>query len=88
MTDPRYAIEFTSAAARQVRKLDPPVRRRLLRAIQGLARDPRPPGTKKLSGEQNAWRARISDYRVIYEIDDGQLLVVVVVVAHRREVYR
>ncbi|RFA13671.1 plasmid stabilization protein [Subtercola boreus] len=82
-----YAVEFTTAAARQLRKLDPVVRRRLLAAIGLLASDPRPQGCKKLAGEDVAWRVPVGDYRVIYEILDDQLLVTVLRAAHRREVY-
>lgn len=83
-----YAVEFTTSAARSVRKLDGQIRRRLLAGIAGLAADPRPHGVKKLSGADNAWRIRINDYRVIYEIHDHALTVLVVDVGHRREVYR
>ncbi len=84
----RYRVEVTSAAARQLRGIDPPVRRRVLAALARLETEPRPAGVKKLSGEDNAWRVRVGDYRVIYEIHDDDLLVVVFRAAHRREVYR
>ena len=83
-----YRIEFTSAAARQVRKLERPVRTRLLNAIETLARSPRLDGVKKLASTENAWRIRVGDYRIIYSIEDEVLVVTVVRVAHRREVYR
>jgi mRNA interferase RelE/StbE len=83
----RYSVELTSAAAKQVRKLDAPARARVLRALAGLADEPRPSGVKKLVGTDNAWRIRVGDYRVIYEIDDGSVVVVVFRVAHRRDVY-
>lgn len=83
-----YRVEFTSAAAKELKKLDPGVRRRILLVIADLERDPRPNGCKKLVGESNAWRIRIGDYRVLYEVLDGVLVVTVVRVAHRREVYR
>ena len=83
-----YEIEFTAAAARQVRKLPRPARDRVLDAIEDLADDPHPFGSRKLVDGQSAWRIRIGDYRVIYEIDDGELLVTVIRAAHRREVYR
>jgi mRNA interferase RelE/StbE len=51
-----------------------------------LEQDPRPPGCKKLKG-RDAWRIRIGDYRVIYEINDGHLIVTVITIGHRREVY-
>ncbi|TWE11777.1 type II toxin-antitoxin system RelE family toxin [Rudaeicoccus suwonensis] len=83
-----YAVDFTTAAARMVRRLDPPIRRRILAGIAGLAADPRPDGVRKLSGAENAWRIRISAYRVIYEIHDNALEVLVVEAGHRREVCR
>lgn len=82
-----YSVEFTAAAARQVRKLPRPARDRVLDAIDGLADSPRPRGAKKLVGEQTAWRIRIGDYRVIYDVFDAELTVSVVRAAHRREVY-
>ena len=82
-----YSVEFTAAAARQVKKLPRPARDRVLDAIDGLADSPRPHGAKKLVGEQTAWRIRIGDYRVIYDVFDAELTVSVVRAAHRREVY-
>ncbi|WP_439690812.1 type II toxin-antitoxin system RelE family toxin [Curtobacterium sp. SP.BCp] len=84
----RYSVEFTSAAARAIRKLPKNVRTRLLDATEGLRDDPRPSGSRRLSGTEFAWRIRIGDYRVIYEVEDDLLLVTVVRAAHRREVYR
>ena len=82
-----YLVQFTTAAARQVKKLPRPARDRVLDAIQDLAEDPRPRNSKKLSGEQAAWRIRVGNYRVIYEVVDSELTVTVVRAAHRREVY-
>lgn len=82
-----YSVNFTAAAARQVKKLPRPARDRVLDAIDGLADSPRPHGAKKLVGEQTAWRIRIGDYRVIYDVFDAELTVSVVRATHRREVY-
>ncbi|MHB1173448.1 MAG: type II toxin-antitoxin system RelE family toxin [Lacisediminihabitans sp.] len=84
-----YHVEFTTAAAKQLRKLDPAIRRRILSSISLLEENPRPAGSKNLVGEQTAWRIRIGNYRVIYDITDEHLTVTVTVVraAHRREVY-
>lgn len=82
-----YQVEFTSAAARQLRKLPRPVRDRVLDAIEDLADEPRPSGATKLVGEATAWRIRVGDYRVIYDINNRGLTVTVVRAAHRREVY-
>jgi len=77
-------VEFTTSAAKELKKLDPGIRRRVLLGIAHLERDPRPSGCKKLVGETNAWRIRIGDYRVLYEAMDEVLVVTVARVAHRR----
>jgi mRNA interferase RelE/StbE len=82
----RYRIELRPAALRALRKLDPPVARRVQAAIALLAEDPRPPSSRPLRGRP-AWRVRSGDYRVIYTIEDDVLLVVVVALGHRRDVY-
>ncbi len=82
-----YRVEFTTAAARQVKKLPRPARDKVLDAITSLADDPRPHGSRKLTGEDVAWRVRVGDYRVIYEVIDALLAVTVVRAAHRREAY-
>ena len=83
-----YRVEFTTAAAKELRKLDGGIRRRILAGIAKLQNDPRPPGCKKLVGESDAWRIRIGDYRVLYDVEDDVLVVTVVRVVHRREVYK
>lgn len=83
----RFRIEVRPAALRVLRKLDPPVAQRVRGAIALLADDPRPPGARPLRGRP-AYRVRVGDYRVIYTIEDDVLLVVVVDLGHRREVYR
>ena len=83
-----YEIEVAPAAARQLRKLDPSSRRRVQAAIELLATEPRPPGATKLVGGAGEWRVRTGDLRVVYEIHDRVLVVLVVAVGHRREIYR
>ncbi len=84
-----YAVRFTPKAAKQVKKLDPVAARRirlfLEEKLQPLE-NPRLLGKKLVS--QNFWRYRVGDYRVLATIDDKQILVLIVDVAHRREVYR
>jgi mRNA interferase RelE/StbE len=82
-----YAIEFVPSAKRQLQKLPREIQLKLNQRIGSLASDPRPIGSKKLKGSE-LWRIRFSDYRVIYEVRDKILVVLVVRVAHRREVYR
>jgi mRNA interferase RelE/StbE len=76
------------AAARQLRKFDPPVRRRIQAAIDLLAGDPRPPLAIPLVGGAGEWRVRTGDYRIVYGIEDDRLLVLVLSIGHRREIYR
>lgn len=83
-----YTVEFTTAAARQIRELPRNVRTRVLDAIETLAIEPRPQGARKLAGEDIVWRLRTGDYRVIYEIVNDTLTVTIIRTAHRREVYK
>ena len=82
----RYRVDITPGAARQLRKLDPPTVRRVQGAIELLALDPRPPASRQLRGRPG-YRVRIGDWRVIYTVDDGVLLVLVLRLGHRRDVY-
>ena len=82
-----YSVRLSPAAARQLRKFDPQARRRLQAVIELLSDEPRPPAATRLVGGAGEWRVRTGDYRVIYEIHDGELLVLVLRMAHRREVY-
>ena len=83
-----YRITFAPCAARQLRKLDPQARRRVQAALELLADEPRPPAATQLVGGAGEWRVRTGDYRIVYEIRDGHLLVLVLAVGHRREIYR
>jgi mRNA interferase RelE/StbE len=83
-----YVVVVAPSAQRQLRKLDPQARRRLHAAIELLAENPRPPAAKMLVNSDGAWRVRVGDYRVIYDIQDGRLVVLVLSVGHRREIYR
>ena len=82
----RYRIEIRPAAMRSLRKPDPPVRPRIQGAIALLAEDPRPPNARKLRG-RDGYRVRVGNYRIIYAIRDEVLLVTIVTVGHRRDIY-
>jgi mRNA interferase RelE/StbE len=71
-----------------MRKMPRDILRRIDAAIIALARNPRPPGAKKLRAQDDRYRIRVGDYRVIYEVDDAQLLILIVDVGHRKDVYR
>ncbi len=83
-----YNVTVSPAAQRQWRKLSADIQARISQTLLALEEEPRPSGVVKLKGSENRWRIRVGDYRVIYRIDDDGALVVVLVVAHRREVYR
>lgn len=82
-----YRLAFKSSVARDLRSIPNADVARLLARIQALAENPRPPGCEKLSG-QPRYRIRQGVYRIVYEIQDEQLVVLVVKVGHRRDVYR
>jgi len=82
----RYRVELRPAAASALRKLDPEIRLRIQGVIALLERDPRPPAARALRGRPGL-RVRVGDYRVIYTVGDDVLLVVIVTLGHRRDVY-
>jgi mRNA interferase RelE/StbE len=83
-----YRVELLPSAARQYRRLPRTVKSSVRAAIDRLADDPRPPGARKLVDSAGYWRVRVADYRILYEIRDLDVLVLVVIVGHRRDVYR
>lgn len=83
-----YRITLAPAAARQLGKLDPQARRRMQAVLELLRADPRPPAATQLVGGAGEWRVRTGDYRVVYEIEDEQVLVLVLRMGHRREIYK
>ena len=82
-----YAVEL-GPVRKDLRALDDKTRRRILRALVALEVNPRPPGAKKLRGESELWRVRVGDYRILYSIEEARLVVLVIKIGHRREVYR
>jgi len=83
-----YRITLAPAADRQLRKFDPPARRRIQAALELLADNPRPPAATQLVGGSGEWRVRTGDYSIVYDIEDERLVVLVLRMAHRRDVYR
>jgi mRNA interferase RelE/StbE len=83
-----YRIEFVSQAAKQFRTLPSQLQERLKAKIDALSNNPRPYGVTKLAGEDDLYRIRGGDYRIIYTIQDEHLLILVVKIGHRRDVYR
>jgi mRNA interferase RelE/StbE len=83
----KYKLFFTETFYKNLKVIPARDTKRILSRIEGLADDPRPAGSQKLSGRLDRYRVRQGNYRIIYSIQDEQLVVVVVKVGHRREVY-
>lgn len=84
----RYDVGYDPRAAKELRKLDRSVARRIVRAVDGLATDPRPASSRPLVGHPDLRRLRVGDHRVIYTVRDADLVVLALHVAHRGSVYR
>ena len=83
-----HRIDFARSAAKQLASLSGKVRRRISEKIDALKDDPLPRGMEKLAGEEDLYRVRSGDYRIIYRYQSGVLTILVLKIAHRREVYR
>jgi mRNA interferase RelE/StbE len=84
----RYTVQFSKRGTRDFKKLAPEVQRRLAGPVQALADEPRPDGAKQLAGDDRLLRIRVGIWRVVYVIEEDYLVVLVVRVGHRRQVYR
>lgn len=86
-----HSISISDEAAKQIRRLDKPIRERIRKRIRELAKTPRPAGAKRLRKRPD-WRIRVGDYRIVYRIvyriEDQELVVLVVKVGHRKDVYQ
>jgi mRNA interferase RelE/StbE len=83
-----YSIQFKPVALRQLEELPRDTQRRIAAKIEDLREYATPVGSKKLSGLDDTWRIRIGDYRVVYQLRRAVLLVLVLKIGHRREIYR
>ena len=85
---PQYDITFARSVRKELQALPHTLAVRILDKVELLVSNPRPSGCKKLRGHSNLWRIRISDYRIIYSIDDDEFVVDISVIRHRSEAYR
>jgi mRNA interferase RelE/StbE len=88
MASEEYSIEWKRSAAKELRQLPKEVVVRVLRAVEGLRLSPFPTGVRKLSGAEYTYRIREGSYRVIYSVYTSRLVVEIIRVGHRRDVYR
>jgi mRNA interferase RelE/StbE len=84
----RYQIELTPAARRDLKSIPARIRKQIDKQILSLAENPYPPGSKKIKGVEGLLRVRVGDYRILYIIEVKRLVVVIVTIGHRRDVYR
>ncbi len=80
-----YRIEYERSARKELATLPRPTQRRVVDAIEGLSNDPRPAGYRKITGTRNGYRIRVGRYRVLYEVKDQVLIIVIIRVAKRDE---
>ena len=83
-----YQVLIKASAQKELAALSLPLQKRIDTRIRALSENPRPSGIKKLAGDENLYRLRVSDYRIIYQIQDKALLVLVIKISLHREVYR
>ncbi len=84
----KYRIDFKPSAAREFRKLSKDIAKRISKKIDSLAENPFPHGYTEMKGSKNYYRIKTGDYRIIYTVEHGELLILVVTIGHRREIYR
>jgi len=83
-----YRVEVSATAEKQIRKLERADQIRVLRAIQDLARNPYPRGSRKLRGYEDVLRVRVGSYRILYSVEADRLVIIVLKVGGRKDVYR
>ena len=84
----RHSIEISRTAEKQLRRLPAEPRIRVVRAMVALGDDPFPPGSRKLIGYDDVFRIRVGVYRIIYSVSGRQLVIVILKIGHRKDVYR
>jgi mRNA interferase RelE/StbE len=84
----KYTVRLNTRVGKVLDRLPPDIRRRLVRRLEALEDNPRPRGVEKLAGVDELYRVRVGTYRIVYAIRDRELVVIVVRIGHRRDVYR
>ena len=84
----RYNVEIASTAEKQLRKLPADARRRVAQSMLALGEEPYPPGSRKLTGYDDVFRIRVGVYRIIYSVSGRKLVIIVLKIGHRKDIYR
>lgn len=83
-----FTVKIANKAQKELKKVSPPYQQKIIKAVKELALNPMPIGVKKLKGRPNEYRVRVADYRIIYEIHDSEMIILVVKVGHRKAIYK
>jgi mRNA interferase RelE/StbE len=83
-----YTVALTKKAEKALKQLPPGIQARMAKALLELKSNPRPNGVKKLADKHSIYRTRVGDYRIVYEVIDHEIRIIVIAIGHRREVYR
>jgi mRNA interferase RelE/StbE len=83
-----FRIEVSATAEKQIRKLPREHQVRVLQAIRALAREPKPPGSRRIRGYEDVYRIRVGTYRVLYRVEAQRLVIIILKIGHRRDIYR
>jgi len=84
----KLEIQISRTAEKQLEKLSPDDQRRVVEAVLALRDDPRPRGARKLAGYDDVFRIRVGHYRVLYSVSESELIVIILKIGHRKDVYR
>ena len=84
----RFKIEISATAERQLKKLPREAQGGISRAILNLAKDPFPRGTRKLRGYEDVYRIRVGVYRILYSVENDRLIIIILKIGHRKDIYR
>ncbi|MCI5148618.1 MAG: type II toxin-antitoxin system RelE/ParE family toxin [Candidatus Electrothrix sp. MAN1_4] len=83
-----FRLEWRGPATKELRKIDRKVIPRIVAAVEQLADEPHPTGSKKLQGTESIYRIRVGNYRIVYEVNSAEVVIIIVRVRHRKDVYR
>ena len=83
-----YQVKFTKSAEKDLRRIDTLYLPKIMEVVESLSFEPHPHGSKKLAGSEFTYRVRVGSYRIIYEIEGGRLVILIVRIRHRKDVYK
>jgi mRNA interferase RelE/StbE len=83
-----YKIEWKQSAKKELKKLKKAVIPRIIKAVESLSINPHPTGSRKLQGSEHLYRVRLGDYRIVYSVENKILLIEIIRIGHRKDIYR